>query len=156
MDSVKAITYYRQAYRRHREAMWLTGPVPRVWYQDCSAIRRRAVEWRDRAGAAREALETWLREHWAAPPEPFLSIARCEQRSDRGLYGVNWQAWSQSYEGAYGFLHSTWDRYKPAGYPASAVDATILQQTNVARILVATFGGYSSWPACHRRLGLPG
>jgi len=54
LESVKAITYYRRAYRETRETLGLAGPVPRVWYQDCDVVRRRAGEWRDRAGEARQ------------------------------------------------------------------------------------------------------
>lgn len=151
----KAIGYYRRQFTAARASMGLTGAPPRVWYP-CDAAKRRAVEWRARAHAAARELALWKREQWAAPPEPFLSIARCEQPSRSGLHGVEWQAYSTSYEGGYGFAHTTWDGYKPAGYPENANQATVRQQTDVARILVARFGGYSSWPACHLRLGLPG
>jgi len=151
----QAIGYYRRAYTASRTRMGLPGAPPRAWYP-CDAARRRATEWRDRAKDARLELARWKREQWAAPPEPFLSIARCEQPSRSGLHGVNWQAYSASYEGGYGFAHSTWDGYKPAGYPENANQASVKQQTDVAMILRASFHGYSSWPACHIRLGLPG
>lgn len=62
------------------------------------------------------------------------------------------------YEGALGFLDDTWRtrRHKVRPLPpAHAYDATPAQQYAVGRILVAEFGNYSSWPSCHRKLGLP-
>lgn len=59
LQSVRAITFYRQKYRGWRGKMSLAGPVPRVWYQQCDVLRRRAAEWRDRAGAARVAYGEW-------------------------------------------------------------------------------------------------
>lgn len=57
--SQRAITYYRKAYSKTRTTMYLGAAVPRVWYHDCRTVRRRAVEWRERAGAAREVLRKW-------------------------------------------------------------------------------------------------
>jgi hypothetical protein len=58
-DSQKAITFFRGKYRQHRAAMGLPGPVPRVWYSRCRDVRRRAVEWRDRAANQRAVLAEW-------------------------------------------------------------------------------------------------
>lgn len=135
---------HRLAY--HRYVVEHGAGRHRAWH-------RRALVWTGRE--LRETLAAIHRREWAPPPEPFLSIARCEQRDPNGLYGVNWQAYSETYEGAYGFVHSTWSTYAPPGYPDNAANATIRQQTHVAKILVRTFGGYSSWPTCGRRLGLP-
>jgi hypothetical protein len=52
LQSVRAITFYRQKYRGWREKMSLAGPVPRVWYHACEVLHRRAAEWRDKARAA--------------------------------------------------------------------------------------------------------
>lgn len=85
--------------------------------------------------------------------ENLLRIARCET-------GTRWTHHARSehpghwYEGGLGFLDSTWDAFKPAGFPNGAHQATRAQQLRVGRRLVARFGGYSSWPACSRRLGL--
>lgn len=146
--AVKGITYYRQAYRRHREAMWLPGPVPRVWYRDCDVVRRRAAEWRDRANVARIELTKWRVHHYAWQdwlPGGWVGIARCETQ-------LNWQHRNSSYEGAFGFAVSTWDgyvgealaRYGDGPYPASAADATPRQQYNVALIVYGHFG-LSGW-----------
>lgn len=86
-------------------------------------------------------------------PEPYLSIARCENRGN-GAGGVNWTAYNSVYEGGYGFLHSTWRQYRLPWMPARADWATPREQTIVAQRLHATFGNYSSWPACHLKLGL--
>lgn len=153
-DARRAIVWYRARYNHHRHIMGASSAPP-LEHMGCRRAKQRAVYWRQAASSNRAAAARWLKREWAAPPEPFLSIARCENRGD-GLYGVNWDLYNRKYEGAYGFLHSTWDAYKPAGFPDSASTATIRQQTDVARILVRTFGGYSSWPACHIRLGLPG
>lgn len=90
----KAITFYRGKYRQHRERMSLSGPVPRVWYQDCAAVRRRAGEWREKAKSARELLmshytiantDNWVRAmRYAQKPFPgtrswleFISSREC-------------------------------------------------------------------------------
>lgn len=75
--SQKAITFYRQAYRRHREAMWLEGPVPRVWYQDCDVVRRRAAEWQQRAAIERAVWVDWRRQ-----------VGVVVDRLNRGLAGT--------------------------------------------------------------------
>lgn len=89
------------------------------------------------------------------------AIARCETGGKPGRNGrPDWRHRARSehpgrwYEGALGFLDSTWDAFKPAGFPAGAHQASPAQQLLVGRRLVVRFGGYSSWPACSRRLGL--
>lgn len=91
----------------------------------------------------------------------LLAIARCETGGKRGQNGrPDWDHRARSehaghwYEGSLGFLDTTWDQFKPKSYPAGAHQATRAQQLVVARRLVRRFGGYSSWPACSRRLGL--
>lgn len=103
------------------------------------------------------------RTHADAVTSNLLLVARCETGGKPGQNGrPDWDHRARSehrghwYEGGLGFLDSTWDAYKPRGYPAGAHQATRAQQLVVARRLVRRFGGYSSWPACHRRLGLPG
>ncbi len=92
----------------------------------------------------------------------LLRIARCETG------GINdgrplWTHRARSehpgldYEGSLGFLETTWDRFRWQVRPLppdAAWKATPAEQLAVARVLVRTFGGYSSWPACSRRLGL--
>ena len=91
----------------------------------------------------------------------LLRIARCETGGKQGQNGrPDWNHRARSehagrwYEGALGFLDSTWDGYKPNGYPAGAHQASREQQLRVGAILVRRFGGYSSWLACSVRLGL--
>lgn len=148
----RAITYYRRAYTWQRAQMNLTGAVPRRWY-DCTVTLRRAVEWRGKFRLARTARFKWLRDEYADPPEPLLSIAKCETGGINGGRPL-WTHHNGSYSGAYGFAHSTWAQFKEPEFPSPAAAATPRQQTVVAQKLVARFGGYSSWPACHRRLGL--
>lgn len=112
----------------------------------------RARVWTTRElGEARRKLERWEN---TVPAWPWQAIARCENRGS-GLYGINWTAYNSTYEGAYGFLHSTWDAYRYPGMPDRADRATPREQTLVAMRLRRVFGNFSSWPACHRRLGLP-
>jgi hypothetical protein len=113
-----------------------------------------ATGWTNRE--LKEAQQEKYNRDWTKPPEPYLSIARCEQGSSTGLWGVNWAAYSESYEGAFGFLHSTWRQYRSSWMATTANRATAREQLIVAKKLVATFHGYSSWPACHIKLGLPG
>jgi hypothetical protein len=72
-------------------------------------------------------------------------LAQCES-------GGNW-ATNSYYDGGLQFLPSTWNAYKPAGYPAFAYQATREQQILVATRLQAA-RGWGQWPACSRRLGL--
>lgn len=85
----------------------------------------------------------------------LLRLASCET----GYGGApNWRHHNSTYTGGLGFAHSTWTHYKryvrPVPRARYARDASVAQQLAVGRVLVRTFGGYSSWPACHRRLGL--
>lgn len=150
LSSVKAITYYRRAYASSREQMSLEGPVSRVWYQDCEVLRRRAVEWRAKAGDARRSFVAWHRRQYAWRlwlPRGWYNVGSCET----GYGGPpNWAHRNSSYEGAFGFAVSTWDRYKleapqrDGPYPGSAADATPRQQLNVALVVYGHFG-LSGW-----------
>lgn len=96
---------------------------------------------------------------WSNPVNrALIRIARCETGYlDGGR--ANWQHRNGTYAGALGFAWSTWLHYrhyvKPLP-PADPSQASVGQQLAVGRVLVRVFGGYSSWPACHVRLGLPG
>ncbi len=103
-----------------------------------------------------EAKEEKRRRDYTVPAWPWLAIAHCENRTGPRLDQVNWTAYNGTYEGAYGFLHSTWRQFRLPWMPARADWATPREQTIVAMRLRDTFGGYSSWPACHVKLGLPG
>jgi len=112
-----------------------------------------------RADAAPPLLtgETPWHAGWHNPVNRNLyRLARCETGYLAGGR-VNWRHSNSTYVGGLGFAWSTWSHYrryvKPLP-PADGTRATIGQQLAVGRVLVRTFGGYSSWPACHRRLGI--
>lgn len=75
----KAIGFYRQKYAAHRQAMNLPGPVPRVWYA-CDAAKRRALEWRDRAGHAHQNYTVWAKEHVIPHTQNWTRAMRYAQR----------------------------------------------------------------------------
>lgn len=91
----------------------------------------------------------------------LLKIARCETGGIPGQNGrPKWNHRARSehrgldYEGALGLLETTWDQYRYKGMPRAAYNATPAQQLKVGARLVRVFRGYSSWPACSKRLGL--
>lgn len=94
---------------------------------------------------------------WANPVNRnLLRIASCET----GYGGPpNWRHHNGIYTGGLGFAHSTWTYYRrfvrPMPTERYARDASPAEQLAVGRVLVRIFGGYSSWPTCGRRLGLP-
>lgn len=116
------------------------------------------------AGFRRAQLNLWTnRKHAcltelhriAAINRNLYALAVCETG------GINhglplWTHNNSVYSGALGFAHSTWTQFRSPGYPREAYRATPGQQMAVGRRLVERYGGYSSWPACHVRLGLPG
>lgn len=108
---------------------------------------------------------------WANPVNRNLyRIAKCETGGKPGQHGrPDWTHRARSphyghgrrlyYEGALGFLETTWDAYRlyvlPETPTAKSADrATPAEQYAVGRILVRVFNGYSSWPSCSRKLGL--
>lgn len=112
------------------------------------AAERAAEEQRRREAAATQQ---------AAPSAPSGSVwyrlAECESHGDWG-YNPNTATWgSRIFEGGLQFHPSTWDGYRPAGYPAAAYLATPAQQIAVAERVLAE-QGWRAWPACSRKLGL--
>lgn len=94
----------------------------------------------------------------------LIRLAICETGGKPGQNGApDWDHHARAprgyYEGALGFLDTTWAsrrwRVKPLP-PEHAYDASPAEQLAVGRALVREFGGFSSWPSCHRRLGLAG
>ena len=78
------------------------------------------------------------------PPLPanhdlWLKVGRCEQPG-KGYGGVNWSHHGPRYEGGLGFAKSSFDAYKPRGYPDNAGDATWRQQMITANRLWARAG----------------
>ena len=109
VESQRAITYYRRSYTATRHKMRAAGAVPRVWYHQCKVVRRRATEWRDRAGHAREALGDWIDYHynwrkWL--PGNWYVVGRCET----GYGGApNWNHSNSSFVSAFGISRSIYD-----------------------------------------------
>jgi hypothetical protein len=97
-SSQKAIGFYRQKYRRHREKMGQPGPVPRVWY-GCDAARRRATEWRARATKTAAAYTTWLQQRTLATND-WRTAVRLTQRVFPGT--EDWLLYISDREGGYG------------------------------------------------------
>ncbi len=87
----------------------------------------------------------------------LLRLARCETGYLKGGR-PNWHHHNSTYTGGLGYAHSTWFAYKqyvrPVPRARYAAQATVRQQLAVGLVLIETFGGYSSWPACSVRLGL--
>jgi hypothetical protein len=80
-DAQRAVTYYRRSYAAHRAAQRLSGPVPRVWYHDCDAVRRRAAMWAERSKLEREAAIAWREYHydwWKWLPANWYRVGSCE------------------------------------------------------------------------------
>ena len=80
------------------------------------------------------------------PAWPWLALAKCETN-------ITWKWNNSQYEGAYGFTHDAWRRFRYPRYPAHAYKATPWQQTRVA-IRIQKVVGWGAWPACSIRLGL--
>jgi len=110
---------------------------------------------------ARVGLDVQLRVVAPGPVEPdpvepsvgavWDALADCESGgrwdAERSIDGV------VAYRGGLQFAGSTWDAFRPDGFPDLASDATRIQQIVVAeRILDVQ--GWEAWPACSRRLGL--
>ncbi len=93
-----------------------------------------------------EVVEVGTREPSPAEDDAtWYRLARCES-------GGNW-SYDGAYDGGLQFHPSTWNRWKPAGYPAYAWQASAAQQIVVGKRLHAA-QGWHPWPSCARRLGL--
>jgi hypothetical protein len=147
----QAVRFYRGKVAQHRDTLGVSGLPPVEENASCMRLRDRAGYWRGNAYRHGQLVKL----EWADPPYPYYQIAVCETGGINGGRPL-WTHHNGQYSGAYGFAHSTWSSFRYPGYPYVASQATPRQQTRVAMRLVARYGGYSSWPACHRRLGLPG
>lgn len=142
----------------------------KVWRMQDELGRRRYPSSFSERKVALRGYRLWVRDLWrsrleavarerrrmvAAIPHraQLLRIARCETGGINGGRPL-WTHHNSVYSGALGFLHATWNHYAPAGFARPASAASPLQQLYVGEILVRTFGGFSSWPACSVRLGL--
>jgi len=113
-----------------------------------------------RAGTRRPPLlagETAWHATWANPVNRnLIRLARCETGYLPGGR-INWAHSNSTYVGGLGFAWSTWSYFRHRVRPLPPRDgakARPAEQLAVGRALVREFGGYSSWPACHRRLGI--
>lgn len=150
----KAVGYYRRAYTRSRTAMGLDGAPPRVWYP-CDAAKRRAVEWRDKASAARRALATWTTYQyawwtWMPRGSKWYRVASCETG-----YGQdpNWSHDSGTYVSAFGIYrpgyaddahrvgNMSWDET----VRARGTVPTPREQFEAALSHYRAHGGFSGW-----------
>lgn len=94
----------------------------------------------------------------AADGSVWFRLADCESgewdRSGRPIPGTaRWHIADSVHEGGLQFAVSTWDGFKPDGYPGGAHEATPEQQIVVAERVKAR-QGWGAWPTCSRKLGL--
>jgi len=101
--------------------------------------------------------ETTWHASWANPVNRALyRLMVCETGGINGGRPL-WTHVNSTYVGALGFAWSTWSHYRYRVRPLPPADGARArpgEQYAVGRALVREFGGYSSWPTCHRRLGL--
>jgi hypothetical protein len=83
----------------------------------------------ERAAAA-PARPSWL-------PRVWYAIGMCET-------GLNWSFYNSGFQGAFGFARSSWDAFRPRGYPSEAHWATPWQQWMVALRIYHRYG-FSGW-----------
>ncbi len=82
-----------------------------------------------------ERARQWNWQAWL--PDKWRRIGQCETQ-------LNWQHYNSSYEGAFGFATSSWDAFKPQGYPDHASQASPWQQYQVALAIYRRYG-LSGW-----------
>lgn len=76
-------------------------------------------------------------------PDKWQRIGACE--TGYGKRPGRWDWNSGTYQGAFGFYHGSWDRFKPvAWWPSEAYDATPWQQYRTALAIHARYG-FSGW-----------
>ncbi|TKG62051.1 resuscitation-promoting factor [Prauserella endophytica] len=90
------------------------------------------------------------------PPQPVISdgavwdaLAQCEST---GNWAINT---GNGYYGGLQFDKSTWDAYGGDQYAAYPHQASREQQIAIATKVRDDRGGYSAWPSCQSKLGLP-
>ncbi len=98
-------------------------------------LQRWQERWRACTYVLRERARQWHWEEWL--PDKWRRIGVCET-------GLNWQHYNSSYEGAFGFATSSWDAFKPAGYPDHASQASPWEQYQVALAIYNRYG-FSGW-----------
>ncbi len=115
-------------------------PARSPWKPHSAGFRRAELQrWQERWRACtyilRERARQWNWQAWL--PDKWARIAQCETQ-------MNWQHYNSSYEGAFGFATSSWDAFKPAGYPDHANQASPWQQYQVALAIYRRYG-FSGW-----------
>ena len=76
-------------------------------------------------------------------PDKWQRIGACETGYGRRPGRWDWN--SGTYQGAFGFHHSSWDQFKPVSWwPDSAYEATPWQQYRTALAIHARYG-FSGW-----------
>lgn len=98
-------------------------------------LHRWQNRWRACTYVLRERARQWNWQAWL--PDKWRRVGVCET-------GLNWQHYNSSYEGAFGFATSSWDAFKPAGYPDHASQASPWQQYQVALAIYRRYG-FSGW-----------
>lgn len=88
------------------------------------------------------AQQSWQYKWWVWLPDKWQRIGACE--TGYGKKPGNWRHHNSSYQGAFGFATSSWDAFKPRGYPADADQATPWQQYVVALRIYKRYG-LSGW-----------
>ncbi len=173
----RAVAHYIRATWRWNRLSFQPRLEVETSGRSCRQARRAAKQLRLEARRARLIYRLWLATPKLAGETPWhastanpvnrnlLRIGSCETGGKPGQNGEpDWNHEAAGppghrYEGALGFLDDTWSsrrwRVRPLP-PAHADQASEAEQLAVGRALVREFSGYSSWPSCHRRLGLPG
>lgn len=75
----------------------------------------------------------------------WLNLAECESNRTWDFRGLHF--------GGLQFTAATWSAFAPDHYPASAADATPLQEVAVAKRVLAVQGP-GAWPVCSKVAGL--
>lgn len=165
VDLGRVVEVRQTAAAEERDAAaWYAAAAEAEWYAAVAAAEAERVEAQRRAAAEeqrrREAEETRRRTAVAASTQarsvPSGSVwdrlAECESGGE-WTYGPHSTWGSRKYEGGLQFHPTTWDSYKPAGYPEAAYQASREQQIVVGERVQAA-QGWGAWPACARELGL--
>ena len=168
--AVRAITFYRHKYTQHRQRMNLEGAVPRVWYQNCGVLKRRAQEWQARASAAHARYVTWRDNYLTLPTtNDWRTAVRITQRVFPGTQ--DWLLYISHREGGYGpfvmnhqgsgaggwmqFMASTFYGYNDDARQAVLargfrVDPAVFVWTHpLGQALTAGYMRYTGRDACH-------
>lgn len=119
-----------------------TRPAESPWRMShhTVAYRRWVLQrWTARRDACLEVLHErarqWNWQQWL--PAKWVRIARCET-------GMRWDWNSGRYQGSFGFAVSSWDAFRPPGYPSEAYLASPWEQYQVALAIYRRYG-LSGW-----------